>query len=138
MASSTFPSEARLLGQLSGKDAPQIGYMTQRRRTMNTDHMGTGAMSASDHLKSDIDELVPGMVALRRDLHQHPELAYEEVRTSGLVAQRLSSLGLEVQVGVAQTGVVGLLRGGARGPGAKTLAIRAERQGWGQPHAQRR
>ncbi len=38
-------------------------------------------MSASDHLKSDIDELVPDMVALRRDLHAHPELAFEAVRT---------------------------------------------------------
>ena len=83
-------------------------------------------MSASDQLKSDIDELVPDMVALRRDLHEHPELAYEEVRTSGLVAQRLHSLGLQVQTGVAQTGVVGLLRGGASQPGAKTLAIRAD------------
>jgi amidohydrolase len=93
---------------------------------MNTNHMGAGRIPASDHLKSDIDELVPDMVALRRDLHMHPELAYEEVRTAGLVAQRLSSLGLEVQVGVAQTGVVGLLRGGASRVGAKTLAIRAD------------
>ena len=83
-------------------------------------------MSASDHLKSDIDELVPSMVTLRRDLHEHPELAYEEVRTSGIVAQRLDSLGLQVQTGVAKTGVVGLLRGGASQPGAKTLAIRAD------------
>ena len=79
-----------------------------------------------DHLKSDIDELVPDMVALRRDLHEHPELAFEEVRTSGIVAQRLRSLGLEVQTGVAKTGVVGLLRGGAGNPGAKTIAIRAD------------
>ncbi len=50
-------------------------------------------MSQIDQLKSDIDELVPGMVALRRDLHEHPELAFEEVRTSGIVAQRLRSLG---------------------------------------------
>jgi amidohydrolase len=57
---------------------------------------------------------------------KHPELAYEEVRTAGLVAQRLHSLGLEVQTGVAQTGVVGLLRGGESSPGAKTLAIRAD------------
>jgi amidohydrolase len=83
-------------------------------------------MSASDQLKSDIDELVPDMVALRRDLHQHPELAFEEVRTSGIVAQRLRSLGLQVQAGVAKTGVVGLLRGGASQPGAKTIAIRAD------------
>ena len=79
-----------------------------------------------DRLKADIAELVPGMVALRRDLHAHPELAFEEVRTCGMVAQRLRSLGLEVQMGVAQTGVVGLLRGGASQPGAKTIAIRAD------------
>jgi len=83
-------------------------------------------MSAADQLKSDIDELVPGMVALRRDLHEHPELAFEEVRTSGIVAQRLHSLGLEVQAGIAKTGVAGLLRGGASQAGAKTIAIRAD------------
>jgi amidohydrolase len=93
---------------------------------MNTNQMVTGSMTASDQLKSDIDELVPEMVAFRRDLHAHPELAYEEVRTSGIVSQRLHGLGLEVQVGVAQTGVVGLLRGGASQAGAKTLAIRAD------------
>ena len=83
-------------------------------------------MSQTDQLKSDIDELVPDMVAMRRDLHEHPELAFEEVRTSGIVAQRLRALGLEVQTGVAKTGVVGLLRGGASKPGAKTIAIRAD------------
>src|SRR5205809_6672895 len=82
-------------------------------------------MSEFDRLKSDIDELVPDMVALRRDLHEHPELAFEEVRTSGIVAQRLRTLGLEVQAGVAKTGVFGLLRG-AGNPGAKTIAIRAD------------
>src|SRR5256885_4604958 len=79
-----------------------------------------------DHLKSDIDELVPDLVALRRDLHEHPELAFEEVRTSGIVAQRLHALGLEVRTGVAKTGVVGLLRGEASKPGAKTISIRAD------------
>ena len=60
-----------------------------------------------DALKSEIDELIPGMVAVRRDLHEHPELAFQEVRTSNLVAQRLRALGLDVQTGVAKTGVVG-------------------------------
>src|SRR5438128_3375075 len=85
-----------------------------------------GSMSQSDHLKSDIDELVPDMIAMRRDLHEHPELAFEEVRTSGIVAQRLRTMGLEVQTGVAKTGVIGLLRGGASKAGAKTIAIRAD------------
>ncbi len=83
-------------------------------------------MSEADRLKSDIDELVPDMVALRRDLHEHPELAFEEVRTSGIVAKRLQALGLEVQTEVAKTGVVGLLRGSASKSGAKTIAIRAD------------
>jgi amidohydrolase len=86
------------------------------------------AMSEIDRLKSDIDELVPDMVALRRDLHEHPELAFEEVRTSGIVAQRLRTLGLEVQTNVAKTGVVALLRGASQ-PGTqtiKTIAIRAD------------
>jgi amidohydrolase len=79
-----------------------------------------------DSLKSEIDEIVPDIVALRRDLHEHPELAFEEVRTSGIVAQRLRTLGLEVRTGVAKTGVVGLLRGGQSKSGAKTIAIRAD------------
>src|SRR2546426_9421783 len=83
-------------------------------------------MPEFDHLKSDIDELVPGMVAMRRDLHEHPELAFEEVRASGIVAQRLRALGLDVRTGVAKTGVVGTLQGGQAGPNAKTLAIRAD------------
>jgi amidohydrolase len=83
-------------------------------------------MSLSDTLKAEIDERVPDLVAMRRDLHEHPELAFEEVRTSGIVAQRLRALGLEVQTGVAKTGVVGLLRGEAGGGNAKTIAIRAD------------
>lgn len=83
-------------------------------------------MSEIDHLKTEIDELVPDMVAMRRDLHEHPELAFEEVRTSGIVAGRLRALGLEVQTGVAKTGVIGMLKGGKAQSGAKTLAIRAD------------
>ena len=83
-------------------------------------------MPQSDLLKSDIDELLPDLIAMRRDLHEHPELAFEEERTSGIVARRLRTLGLEVQTGIAKTGVVGLLRGGASKPGAKNIAIRAD------------
>ncbi len=84
------------------------------------------SVSKPDRLKAEIDELVPDLVAIRRDLHGHPELAFEEVRTSGIVTQRLRALGLEVQTAVAKTGVVGLLRGGRCQTGAKTLAIRAD------------
>ena len=84
------------------------------------------SVSPAGNLKAEIDERIPDLVAMRRDLHEHPELAFQEVRTSGIVAQRLRTLGLEVQTGVAKTGVVGLLRGEASTPGAKTLAIRAD------------
>ncbi len=63
------------------------------------------------------------IVTRRRDLHRHPETAFEEVRTAGIVAQSLSELGLEVQTGVGKTGVVGLLEGDHDGP---TLLVRAD------------
>ena len=56
------------------------------------------------------------IIALRRDFHAHPELGFEEVRTSSIVAERLRALGLEVRTGVAKTGVIGILRGGKPGP----------------------
>lgn len=84
------------------------------------------AVSQPDRLKSEIDEHVPDLVAVRRDLHEHPETAFEEVRTSALVAQRLRAMGLDVQTNIAKTGVVGLLRGEAASTNAKTLAIRAD------------
>lgn len=62
-------------------------------------------------------------IALRRDLHRHPELGFQEVRTAGIVATTLHNLGLEVQTGVGQTGVVALLEGAADGP---TVLVRAD------------
>ena len=55
-------------------------------------------------------------IARRRDFHRHPELAFEEIRTSKIVADELGSLGLEVQTGIGKTGVVGLLRGSQERP----------------------
>ena len=60
--------------------------------------------------------LFPQLVATRRDLHRYPELGFQETRTAGLIAGRLRELGLEVQTGVGQTGVVGLLEGANPGP----------------------
>ena len=62
-------------------------------------------------------------VALRRDVHRHPELGLREERTSALVAERLRSWGYEVHRGLATTGVVGTLR---RGTGRKRLGLRAD------------
>jgi amidohydrolase len=56
------------------------------------------------------------MIRVRRDLHRHPELGFQETRTAGIVAERLTGLGLEVQTGVGQTGVVALLEGERPGP----------------------
>lgn len=54
--------------------------------------------------------------SLRRDFHRNPELGLQEVRTSGIVAKELKALGLEVTTGIAETGVVALLKGGRPGP----------------------
>jgi len=63
------------------------------------------------------------LVSLRRDLHTHPELAYQEHRTAGIVADYLSGLGLEVHTGIGKTGVVGVLK---RGTGTRAIGLRAD------------
>ena len=63
------------------------------------------------------------MVAIRRDLHAHPEIAFQEYRTGRIVADEMKRIGLEVRRGVAKTGAVGLLRGSRPG---KTVALRAD------------
>ncbi|WP_408608595.1 amidohydrolase [Caulobacter endophyticus] len=65
----------------------------------------------------------PKVVAWRRDVHEHPELGNQEVRTAALVARELKALGLEVREGVGKTGVVGVLKGGKPG---KVVALRAD------------
>jgi amidohydrolase len=68
---------------------------------------------------ADLDE----MIATRRDLHAHPELGFEEVRTSGIVVERLRALGLEPHTGIARTGVLARIRGGKPG---RTVLLRAD------------
>src|SRR5512139_2289154 len=68
------------------------------------------------NLKPEALALGNQLIAWRRDFHRHPELGFQEVRTSGIVAKYLSSLGMEVQTGVGKTGVVGLLEGSQPGP----------------------
>jgi amidohydrolase len=68
-------------------------------------------------------QIEPHLVEIRRDLHAHPELAFQEVRTAGVVAAELGRLGIPHQTGVGGTGVVGTITGGQPGP---TLAIRAD------------
>lgn len=61
-------------------------------------------------------ELFPYTQSLRRDFHRHPELGFREIRTGGIVAKELESLGIEVTKGVGKTGLVGLLEGTKPGP----------------------
>jgi len=63
------------------------------------------------------------MTSWRHDLHAHPETAFEEVRTSAFVADRLASFGLDVHRGLGRTGVVGTLRAGS---GGRAIALRAD------------
>jgi len=60
--------------------------------------------------------LFPYTQSMRRDFHIHPELGFQEIRTGGIVARELETLGLEVTKGVGKTGVVGLLEGSKPGP----------------------
>ena len=74
-----------------------------------------------------LDALKPSeeeMVAIRRDIHKHPETAFEEVRTADIVAAKLTEWGIPIHRGLATTGVVGTLKG-AR-PGQKTIGLRAD------------
>jgi amidohydrolase len=74
-------------------------------------------------IRAAAERIAPAVVALRRDLHAHPELSNREERTGHLVDERLRDLGLETRYPVARTGVVGVLRGGR--PGG-VVALRAD------------
>lgn len=75
------------------------------------------------NIKAEIERDRALLTEWRRDFHAHPELGYEEVRTSGLVAERLESFGIEVHRGLAETGVVGRLSAGS---GNRAIALRAD------------
>ena len=71
-----------------------------------------------------IREFEPELIAIRRDIHQHPETRFEEVRTAALVASKLREWGLAVEEGIGKTGVVGTLQG--RRPGQRAIGLRAD------------
>ena len=82
-------------------------------------------MVATATLQNDIDELMPGIVADRRHLHEHPELGFHEHETAKFVAERLRALGVEdIRTGINKTGITGLVKGG-KGPG-KVVLVRAD------------
>lgn len=76
-----------------------------------------------DKIGKAVDKIESKVIAWRRDIHEHPELGNNEVRTADIIAKHLQSLGLEVKIRVAKTGVVGILRGGKPGP---VVALRAD------------
>ena len=83
-------------------------------------------MTANDparRIRDAAEALAPALVAIRRDIHAHPELAFEETRTAGIVAAELARLGIPHRTGVGRTGVLGVVEGARPGP---TLAIRAD------------
>src|ERR1700754_1720309 len=68
-------------------------------------------------------EIQGEITTIRRDIHAHPELAYQESRTSDIVASKLSEWGLEVTCGLGKTGLVGTLR---KGNSLKSIGLRAD------------
>ena len=77
----------------------------------------------SINIKSEILSIKKSLITNRRDFHMHPELGFEEVRTSKIIAEKLLSYGLDVQTGIGKTGVVATLTGKNSG---KTIGLRAD------------
>ena len=77
----------------------------------------------SDAINEKVDAIMPDVISWRRDIHEHPELSNRETRTAAKIAEHLRSLDIDVETGVAHTGVVGVLEGGTPGP---VVGLRAD------------
>lgn len=75
------------------------------------------------NISREVQALASPMTEIRRDLHRQPELGFQEVRTAGIVARRLTQLGYTVRTGLGKTGVTGFLKGGKPG---RTVLLRAD------------
>lgn len=82
-----------------------------------------GKKTVHERIEKQTSEIFNDLIEIRRDFHKYPELAGSEKRTSKIIAEYLSNLGLEVKTGVAGYGVVGILKGGKEG---KRIAWRAD------------
>jgi amidohydrolase len=80
-------------------------------------------MTTNADIDAIVSRITPELIALRRRIHQHPELAFEEHETARAVAGYLEHLGISFKTGVGKTGVVGIIDGGADGP---TVGVRAD------------
>jgi amidohydrolase len=85
-----------------------------------------GIQAQNDKTNKLIDDVESKVIEWRRDFHEHPELSNREFETAKKIAAHLKSLGMDVQTGVAHTGVVGILKGGKPGP---VIALRADIDG---------
>ena len=81
-------------------------------------------MSSVDQIQQAAQDMLPQLVAWRRDFHMHPELGFQEQRTAGIVADHLRSLGLEVATEVGGTGVVAVIDGERTTQDAPTVLLR--------------
>lgn len=86
-------------------------------------YMVTTPLPLTQKLRPEVKALQAKLVTWRRDLHQHPELGFEEFRTADVIAQKLTDWGIDHQTGVAKTGIVATIEGTQPGP---VLAIRAD------------
>ena len=75
------------------------------------------------NIRSEVNDIAEEIVAIRRDIHKHPELGFEVHRTAELVSNHLKKLGFNVSDGIGKTGVVGDLIGNSDGP---TIGLRAD------------
>ncbi len=85
-----------------------------------------GTTDLTAKINAAADKIESKTITWRRDLHEHPELGNNEVRTAKIIADHLRSLGLEVTEGVGKTGVVGVLKGAKPGP---CIGLRADMDG---------
>ncbi len=85
--------------------------------------LGSLLSAQRSNLTKDYDAVADKVIEWRRDIHQNPELSNREFKTAEKIAAHLKSLGIEVQTGVAHTGIVGILKGKKSG---KTIALRAD------------
>jgi len=75
------------------------------------------------NIKTEVQSIKESIITNRRDFHMYPELGFKEIRTSKIIAEKLSSFGLGVETQVGKTGVVATLKGASNG---KTIALRAD------------
>lgn len=81
-------------------------------------------MVSKDHIKKLASEHLADIIEIRRHLHAHPELSYEEFNTVKYVAEQLRKIGIEFKEGVAKTGLTALIKG--KNPDKKVIALRAD------------